>query len=128
MTLISDIVTALVALGYTSGTDLFALRFPAAPLKCICIILLDGKVPSEEMGGAGIDYPAFQIQVRDIDPEQAIDDAEAIRLALNDSTRGSYSIFTTRSQPSNVTSPEDLSAAGGPLFRFAVDFETISAR
>ncbi len=130
MTLISDVAAALIAGGFATalGTDLFPRRFPPSPLKCIMIKELDGKVPSEEMGGDGVDYPGFQIQVRDIDEAQAQADAEAIRLALNDTTQGSYSIFTTRSQPSDVTSPEDLAATDGPVYRFSVDFETTSAR
>jgi hypothetical protein len=130
MTLISDITAKLIALGFISGigVDCWPLRFPPSPLKCICIIPLSGKVPSEEMGGTGIDYPGFQIQVRDTVELTALTTAEAIRLALNGSIAGSYSIFTTRSQPSDVTSPEDLGATDGPVFRFSCDFETILVR
>jgi hypothetical protein len=131
MTLISDIVTRLITLGYGTalGTDIFSYLFPPEPLNCIWI--KDGisaRVPSEEMGGDGIDYPGFQIQVRNTDIQTAHDDAEVIRLALNGITVGEYSIFTTRSDPQDVTSPEDLQATNGPVWRFAIDFETIKVR
>lgn len=130
MTLISDITAALISLGYATalGTDLFPWRFPPAPLACIVIIPMSGKTPREVMGADGVDFPGFQIQVRDTVELDAYNDAEAIRLDLNGSTAGNYSIFTTRSQPSDVTSPEDLAATDGPVYRFAVDFETILAR
>jgi hypothetical protein len=89
---------------------------------------MSGKVPSEEQGGTGVDYPGLQIQIRDTDAERAMSNSEVIRLALNDSIVGDYVVFTTRSCPSDVTSPEDLGATDGPLWRFSVDFETISVR
>ena len=130
MTLISDIAAKLVAVGYGTaiGTDIFPFLFPPSPLKCICIFPLGGRIPDEVQGDTGIDYPGFQIQVRDIDLEQAASDAEAIRLALNDTTAGNYTMFTTRSQAIDVTSPDDLQATNGPLWRFSVDFETILVR
>jgi hypothetical protein len=130
MTLISDISAALIAGGFATalGTDLFPWRFPPAPLSCIVIIPMSGRTPREVMGADGVDFPGVQIQVRSTIELDAYNDAEAIRLALNGSTAGAYSVFTTRSQPSDVTSPEDLAVTDGPVYRFSVDFETISAR
>ena len=130
MTLISDIVAGLVAIGYATaiGTDVWPNRFPSSPLKCVMIKAMPGQIPSEEMGGDGIDYPGFQIQVRDIDQEQAMLDADAIRLGLNNSTRGEYTVFTTRSAPIDLTNPADLEATDGPVYRFSVDFDTIKIR
>lgn len=130
MTLISDIIAKLTTLGFITaiGVDCWPLRFPPAPLDCIIIIPMSGRVPSEEMGGYGIDFPGFQIQVRNIVELTALANAEAIRLALNGATAGAYSIFTTRSQPSDVTSDADLAATDGACYRFSVDFETILVR
>jgi hypothetical protein len=89
---------------------------------------MGGKVPVEEMGGSGADFPGFQVQCRDIIELDAFNTAEAIRLALNGATAGAYSIFTTRSQPSDVTSDADLGATDGACYRFSVDFETILVR
>ena len=126
MTLVSDIAAALVAGGHGTalGTDIFAYVWPAS-MTGYLIIPLAGRLPSEEMGGNGIDYPGFQIQVKNASMATAEANAEAIRVYLNGSTRGSYSIFTTRSAPVHISSPEDIEAG---YYRFSVDFETILVR
>ena len=127
MTLISDMINRLISLGYATvlGTDIFPYLFPPEPIDCLWI--KDGigaKPPAEEMGGNGVDFPSFQIQVRNTNIQTAHDNAEAIRLALNNTTVGNYAIFTTRSEPQDVTSDDDLVAITGPIFRVSIDFET----
>ena len=126
MNLISDIAAALVAGGYATalGTDIFAYLWPIG-MTGYLIVPLAGRLPSEEMGGNGIDYPGFQIQVKNVSMAAAEANAEAIRVYLNGSTRGNYSIFTNRSAPVHISSPEDIEAG---YYRFSVDFETISVR
>ena len=128
MSLISDMSAALIAAGYATaeGTDLFAILFPpASQINCLCIIPLAGRVPVEVMGGAGIDYPGVQIQVRNSDLQTAIETAEAIRLAFTKTTQGEYTLYATRSHPVNLTNPDDIKAG---QYRFSVDFETICPR
>lgn len=130
MTLFTDILTELVSLGYASAydIDIFKYRFPLSPANCLCIIPMSIKTPDEEQGGDGIDYPGFQLQIRDTNEHTAFTNAEAIRLALNDSVIGEYAVFTTRSTAVSVTNEDDLHTTEGSLYRFAVDFETIQVR
>jgi len=132
MTLISDVAAKLIALalgGATAmGTNIFAYRFPPSPINCICIFPLAGYVPDEVQGGDGIDYPGFQIQVRNASVTTAMAYCEAIRLGLNGVDAGDYTIFTNRSLPIDLTNPDDLAANGGPAYRFSVDFETTKVR
>lgn len=130
MTLVSDMGEAIIALGYGTSyyVDVLPFRFPLSPINCIVVIPLGGSVPDEVQGSNdGIDYPGFQVQVRNEDIDLASMNAEAIRLGLNGSTVGDYTIFTTRSSPTNVTSDIDLNSSE-PAHRFAVDFITIKVR
>jgi hypothetical protein len=126
MTLVSDIAAALVSGGFASalGTDIFAYMWPVG-MTGYLIVPLAGRLPSEEMGGNGIDYPGFQIQTKNASLATAEANAEAVRAYLNGTTKGSYSIFTTRSHPVHISSPEDIEAG---YYRFSVDFETILVR
>ena len=127
MSLVSSIVAALIAAGHgtAGGTDIFAYRWPPSPLSGYLIIPMGGSIPSEVQGGDGIDYPGFQVQVRDPSMETAEQMAEQVRLALNGITAGDYTIFTTRSHAVDLTSPDDLMAGA---YRFSADFETIYVR
>jgi hypothetical protein len=126
MTLVATIAAALISLGFGTalGTDIFAYQWPAGKTGYL-IIPLAGRMPSEEMGGAGIDYPGIQIQTKHASMATAEANAEAVRLALNGITQGGYTIFTTRSHAVHISAPEDIEAG---YYRFSVDFETISAR
>lgn len=126
MTLIADIAAALIAGGFGTalGTDIFAYMWPVG-MSGYLIIPLAGRMPSEEMGGNGIDYPGFQIQVKSASMATAEANAEAVRAYLNGTTKGGYSIFTTRSHAVHISAPEDIEAG---YYRFSVDFETILAR
>jgi hypothetical protein len=131
MTLISDIAAKLIAGGFGTafGTDIFAYQFPASPLNCVAIIPLAGQGPEHYDATGSIDFPGLQIQARNTSIKTAGEKAEAIRQALDLATIGGYVICrTTRSQPSNVTSPDDLKAGGGPVYRFSVDFVLAKAR
>lgn len=131
MTLLAEVVAALVALGHGTalGTDIFAFRWPISPVEGVCIIPLGGGVPDEIQGSRdGVDYPGFQIQVRKKSSRMAYEKAEEIRLDLNGTDAGEYTIFSTRSSPVDITSSDDLQAGGGPFYRFSVDFETLRPR
>ncbi|MCK9569689.1 minor capsid protein [Candidatus Pacearchaeota archaeon] len=131
MTLISDITAALIAGGFGTafGTDIFAYQFPVSPLNCVAIIPLAGQEPLRYDASGSIDYPGLQIQARNTSIKTAGEKAEAIRQALDLATIGGYVVCrTTRSQPSNVTSPEDLQTGGGPVYRFSVDFVLTKVR
>lgn len=131
MTLIPDITAALISGGFGTafGTDIFAYQFPASPLDCVAIIPLDGLEPDHYDATGSIDYPGLQIQARNTSIKTAGEKVEAIRKALDLATIGGYvTCRTTRSQPRNVTSPDDLKAGGGPVYRFSVDFVLINVR
>lgn len=131
MTLVSDIAAKLVSssLATALGTDIFAYRFPSSPLNAICIIPMSLKEPDPLLGSNSLDYPAFQIQVRNTNVKTAESSAEMIRTTLDYATLSGYVyIRTTRSRPVDLTNPDDLTVTGGPAYRFSVDFTTMKVR
>lgn len=73
----------------TSGTNLFAFRFPPRPNFAVCVYEYEGGSPSFTMTSRTVDQPRLQVVVRG-EPDDYLtprDKAESIRLLL-DSTAG----------------------------------------
>jgi hypothetical protein len=132
--IVTDIINYLVTLGYAKarGRDIFPFFFPGKPVNCLVVIDLNGMGPDYASSSTisapnAIDYPGVQVQCRNTDLKTAYDTMEAIRKDLDLNPPAGYvTLRTTRAQPSNVTSPDELGAVDGPMYRFSVDF--ISSR
>ena len=117
--------------------DLPIVQFLYDPnvLNCVALFPLAGRgteffsdTTSPTTMGV-IDSPGLQVQVRYSDPINAFVLCEAIRVWLDQNPPSGYVMcFTTRDQPSNVTSPEDLASQSGPLYRFSCDFSLTKVR
>ncbi len=109
-------------------------------INCIAIFPTGGGVggnigskPTQMTSSAGgidyMDYPGCQVQVRYTDPFNAYKVAEDIRQWLDENLPTGYlRCDTNRSLPDDLTSSADLTAAGGPMYRFSVDFSLIKIR
>jgi len=120
---------------------IYPMQFPSDVINCIAVFPTGGGVggnigskPSMTFGSSlatigYIDYPGVQIQVRYTDPWNACRVAEDIRQWLDENLPTGYlRCDTNRSIPDDLTASSDLTAAGGPMYRFSVDFSFIKVR
>jgi hypothetical protein len=129
MTLVDDIANYLAAQGYGVYNDanpalnsIFIDEFQDSPANQIVIFPNGGRAPSEVMGGAPVDYPGIDIQIRNTSKATARATAEAIRQLLDASDIGIQSFFCDQSYP--VYLEKDNSNR----YRYAVVFSTIIER
>ena len=128
MTLVEDIANKLADMT-TQDLPVYKFLFPIDVTNCVCIFPLMG-MPTEFFSQSSstttmgvLDKPGIQIQVRYSNPSDAYAKAENIRQWLDQNPPTGYVLtLTTRSQPSNVTSPEDINMINGPAYRYSVDF------
>lgn len=138
-TIIEDIANLLADM---PGQDLPVekLLFPLGVVNCVAIFPAAGGLtghpgmgPLRYSDGSGtpqaIDTPNFQVQVRYTDPFNAFSRCEAIRQYLDENPPTGYILSkTTRSQPDDLTTPDDLALIGGPAYRFSCNFEAAKVR
>lgn len=135
MTLIDDIANHLADMP-AATLPIYRMLFPPDIVNCIAIFPSGGGVggnigvgPLHYDSTGAIDYPGFQVQVRYTDPYNAYYLAEEIRKWLDQNPPTGYVICTTRrSQPDDLTNANDLSMAGGPAYRWSVDFGMLKVR
>jgi hypothetical protein len=139
MSIIDDIANHLADMpGQT--LPVYQMQFPPDVINCIAVFPTGGGVggnigskPSQMTDNAGgvayMDYPGVQVQVRHGDPFNAFKVCEDIRQWLDENCPTGYlRCDTNRSIPDDLTNAADLSMAGGPAFRFSVDFSFIKVR
>lgn len=90
MSLLSDVAQYLDAQGkgeYANATpalnSIFLDEWQDQPDNQIVVLSSGGQEPSAVMGGASVDYPYFDIQVRNTSKATARTTAEAIRVLLD---------------------------------------------
>lgn len=112
----------------------YPMQFPSDVVNCIAIFPAGGKdtervTSSDATGLDYIEYPNIQIQVRYTDPHTAFAKAEEIRQWLDENQPTAFLICSTdRPLPDNLTNTNDLSMAGGPAYRFSIQFEITRER
>jgi hypothetical protein len=126
ISIVEDIANLLADMPNQS-LPVYPFQFSSDIVDCIAIFPLSGQGStyfSDSTSPMGaIDRPGVQCQVRYTDPANAFVLCEAIRKWLDQNPPTGYTmLFTTRDQPQDVTSPEDLAMNGGPAYRFSCDF------
>lgn len=127
MSLVSEVAAYLIAGGYATalGTDIFVRELPPSPLNAVLLLAgPNGTKPIFYSSGA-IDHYRLTVQVRNTDPKTAEDNAEAIRLLLDDEELGGYWLKTDDGYPGHVSDEDDIRAGAR---RFQVEFTIRSAR
>lgn len=131
---VQAITDFLIANGYGTalGTDIWPNgHLPATPpfaVNMIAVIAMSIRPPDFYDQGNLICYPGIQVQVRNTDYELAVSMCESIRQSLHMYIPPGYVVCrTTRSRVQDVTTPEELNATSGPIYRIAVDFELVRA-
>ena len=131
---VKAITDRLIALGYGTavGKDIWPNKHlpatPPAAVNMIAVIPLSIRNPDLYDLGNMICYPGIQVQVRNLSYELAVSTLEAIRTALHMYQPPGYVICkTTRSRVNDVTTPEEINATNGPIYRVSVDFELTRA-
>ena len=120
---------------------IYPMQFPDDVVNCIAVFPTGGGVggnigskPSMTFGASldtvgYIDYPGVQIQIRYSDPFNAFKICEDVRQWLDENLPTGYlRCDTNDSIPIDLTNTSDLEAAGGPMYRFSVDFSFIKVR
>jgi hypothetical protein len=80
---IKDLLIADSSLGLTLGGNLFIGKMPSQPRRTVTLFDSYGFAPQLALANQGYEYPAIQIQVRDVDYQNAYDVCEEIKTLLH---------------------------------------------
>jgi hypothetical protein len=139
VSIIEDICNKLADM---PGQDLpvYPFLFPMDVVNCVAIFPAGSGLSSIPGTGplyyakdgskpGAIDTPNIQIQCRYTDPANAFVRCRAIQEWIDFNPPTGYLILkSSRSQPDNLTSPEDLAMVGGPAYRFSCNYECAKVR
>ncbi len=85
------------------------------PDNIIAIFVSGGREPEHEIEGSPVDYPSFDIQVRNTSKNTARTTAQAILELLDGGTIGNMTVWAARSKP-------DYLGKEGVRYRYIVEF------
>lgn len=81
---LDEIARYLVTQGIgTAGTNIFVNELPDTPANCVAIFGLVGTTVQQQRDVPGLQFPRFQVVVRNTDYNDAADKFQAVRTALH---------------------------------------------
>lgn len=118
----SDIAAFLAAQGFGVWKDanpalnsIFIDEFVDLPDNQIAIFVTGGREPEHEIEGSPVDYPSFDVQVRNLSKNTARTTAQAILELLDGNAIGNLTCWAARSKP-------DFLGKDGVRYRYLVEF------
>jgi hypothetical protein len=124
MSIPTDIAAYLQAQGYgTYGTDIFLDEFQESIADQIVLFFGGSRSPDEvQGGGAAVDYPAIDIQVRNTSKSTARSTAEAIRVLLDCRDISGATLYD------DLSAPVYLGKDESDRYRFVLTFSIAKER